>query len=313
MSQIDRSKITPEHIYLSRRKFMVGVAAVAGGALLAGCGLDGRGDAGGTTTTGAPGPVGGAGDELGNQLTTYDAVTNYNNFYEFSLDKEEVAALSAGFVTEPWTVEVGGMVEAPRKYSIDELLALYPEEERIYRMRCVEGWSMVIPWLGFPLHRLLEDVKPTAEARFVQFQSLDDPERLPGQRYRFDWPYTEGLRLDEALHDLTLLSTGLYGKRLLPQNGAPIRLVVPWKYGFKSIKSVVRIDLVREMPMSLWMAAGPNEYGFYANVNPEVDHPRWSQKTERRIGELGREDTLLFNGYDEVASLYEGMDLRENF
>ncbi|MHB8868572.1 MAG: protein-methionine-sulfoxide reductase catalytic subunit MsrP [Thermoleophilia bacterium] len=313
MSQIDRSKITPEHIYLSRRKFMVGVAAVAGGALLAGCGLDGSGNADGTATTGAPGPVGGAGDELGNQLTSYDAVTNYNNFYEFSLDKEEVAALSAGFATEPWTVEVGGMVEAPRKYSIDELLTLYPEEERIYRMRCVEGWSMVIPWLGFPLHRLLEDVKPTAEARFVQFQSLDDPERLPGQRYRFDWPYTEGLRLDEAMHDLTLLSTGLYGKRLLPQNGAPIRLVVPWKYGFKSIKSVVRIDLVSEMPVSLWMEAGPNEYGFYANVNPEVDHPRWSQKTERRIGELGREDTLLFNGYDEVASLYEGMDLRENF
>ncbi len=312
MTKIHPSEITPEHIYLSRRTFMVGVAAVAGGALLAGCGVGGE-DSGATTTSGQPGPIGAATDELGQELTSYDAVTNYNNFYEFSQDKEQVAAKAAGFVTEPWTVEVGGMVEAPRKYSIDELLALYPEEERIYRMRCVEGWSMVIPWLGFPLRRLLADVKPTAEARFVRFQSLDDPERLPGQNSGFEWPYTEGLRLDEAMHDLTILSTGLYGKRLLPQNGAPIRLVVPWKYGFKSVKSIVRIDLVSEMPVSLWMAAGPNEYGFYANVNPEVDHPRWSQKTERRIGDFGRRDTLLFNGYDEVASVYEGLDLRNNF
>ncbi|MHB0981195.1 MAG: protein-methionine-sulfoxide reductase catalytic subunit MsrP [Thermoleophilia bacterium] len=312
MTKIHPSEITPEHIYLSRRTFMVGVAAVAGGALLAGCGVGGE-DSGATTITAQPGPIGAATDELGQEVTSYEAVTNYNNFYEFSQDKEQVAAKAGGFVTEPWTVEVGGMVESPRKYSIDELLTLYPEEERVYRMRCVEGWSMVIPWLGFPLHRLLEDVKPTAEARFVRFQSLDDPERLPGQDSGFDWPYTEGLRLDEAMHDLTILSTGLYGRRLLPQNGAPIRLVVPWKYGFKSVKSIVRIDLVSEMPVSLWMAAGPNEYGFYANVNPEVDHPRWSQKTERRIGDFGRRDTLLFNGYDEVASLYEGMDLRENF
>ncbi|MBU2602536.1 MAG: protein-methionine-sulfoxide reductase catalytic subunit MsrP [Actinobacteria bacterium] len=313
MTKIDPSEITPESVYLSRRKFMVGVAALAGSALLAGCGIGGEtgetgGSTGGSGTTAAPG-----GTPTPDELTSFDAITNYNNFYEFSLDKEEVASLAADFVIEPWTVEVGGMVESPRKYSIDELLALYPEEERVYRMRCVEGWSMVIPWLGFPLRLLLDDVKPTSEARYVRFQSLDDPERLPGQRHRFAWPYVEGLRLDEAIHDLTILSTGLYGKRLLPQNGAPIRLVVPWKYGFKSIKSVVRIDLVSEMPESLWMEAGPREYGFYANVNPEVDHPRWSQKTERRIGDFGRIDTLLFNGYDEVAPLYAGMDLRENY
>ncbi|HZJ02489.1 MAG TPA: protein-methionine-sulfoxide reductase catalytic subunit MsrP, partial [Thermoleophilia bacterium] len=267
-----------------------------------------------STTVGTPGSTGAAADELGQELTSYEAVTTYNNFYEFTVDKEGVAEKAAGFVTEPWTLEVGGLVDTPRTFSMDELLTLMPEEERIYRMRCVEGWSMVIPWLGFPLRSLLEMVGPTSEARFVRFQSLDDPARLPGQKkYSYDWPYVEGLRLDEAMHDLTILSTGLYGKRLLPQNGAPIRLVVPWKYGFKSIKSVVKIELVREMPVSFWMAAGPNEYGFYANVNPEVDHPRWSQSTERRIGEFGRRDTLMFNGYDEVASLYEGMDLRENF
>ncbi len=292
---------------------MVGVAALAGGALLAGCGIGGETGETGGSTSGSGATTQPGGTPTPDDLTSFEAITNYNNFYEFSLDKEEVASLAAGFVTEPWTVEVGGMVESPGKYSIDELLALYPEEERVYRMRCVEGWSMVIPWLGFPLRLLLDDVKPTSEARYVRFQSLDDPEQLPGQRYRFAWPYVEGLRLDEAMHDLTILSTGLYGKRLLPQNGAPIRLVVPWKYGFKSIKSVVRIDLVSEMPESLWMEAGPNEYGFYANVNPEVDHPRWSQSTERRIGDFGRIDTLLFNGYDEVAPLYAGMDLRENY
>ena len=313
MTRIDPSEITPEHIFLSRRKFMAGAAAMAGAAVLAGCGLGGESD-GPTTTAGTPGSTGAATDELGQELTSYEAVTTYNNFYEFTVDKEGVAKEAAGFITEPWTLEVGGLVEAPRTFSIEELMTLMSEEERIYRMRCVEGWSMVIPWLGFPLGALLDTVRPTSEARFVRFQSIDDPERLRGQReYSFDWPYVEGLRLDEAMHDLTILSTGLYGKRLLPQNGAPIRLVVPWKYGFKSVKSIVKIELVSEMPVSFWMASAPSEYGFYANVNPEIDHPRWSQSTERRIGELSRRDTLLFNGYDEVAALYEGMDLRENF
>ncbi|MHB9150875.1 MAG: protein-methionine-sulfoxide reductase catalytic subunit MsrP [Thermoleophilia bacterium] len=316
MDRIDPSEITPEHVYLSRRTFMAGTLAVAGAALLAGCGLDGTGGFGEevSTTVGTPGSTGAPADELGQELTSYEAVTTYNNFYEFTVDKEGVAKEAAGFVTEPWTLEVGGLVDSPRTFTIEELVKLMPEQERIYRMRCVEGWSMVIPWLGFPLASLLETVSPTAEARFVRFQSIDDPERLPGQRkYSYDWPYIEGLRLAEAMHDLSILSTGLYGKRLLPQNGAPIRLVVPWKYGFKSIKSVVKLELVAEMPVTFWMSAGPNEYGFYANVNPEVDHPRWSQSTERRIGEFGRRDTLMFNGYDEVASLYEGMDLRKNF
>ena len=317
MNRIDPSEITPEHIYLSRRSFMVGVAATAGAAVLAGCGVGGdtgTSGEGASTTVGTPGSTGAATDELGQGLTSYEAVTTYNNFYEFTVDKEEVAEKAADFVSTPWTLEVGGLVDSPRTFTIADLLALLPEEERIYRMRCVEGWSMVIPWLGIPLGALLEMVGPTSEARFVRFQSIDDPEHLPGQKkYSYDWPYIEGLRLDEATHDLTLLSTGLYGKRLLPQNGAPIRLVVPWKYGFKSIKSIVKIELVREMPVSFWMASSPREYGFYANVNPTVDHPRWSQKAERRIGEFGRRDTLMFNGYDEVASLYEGMDLRKDF
>jgi len=207
------------------------------------------------------------------------------------------------------------MVNKPGTFGIEDILQKFPREERIYRLRCVEAWSMVIPWLGFPLSKLLEEVEPTSDAKYVRFETLLDPEQMPGQRDGwFEWPYVEGLRLDEAMHDLTILSTGLYGKELLPQNGAPLRLVVPWKYGFKSIKSIVRIDLVSEMPTSLWMAASPNEYGFYANVNPEVNHPRWSQASERRIGETGRRPTLMFNGYEEeVAKLYAGMDLRANY
>jgi sulfoxide reductase catalytic subunit YedY len=212
-------------------------------------------------------------------------------------------------------VAVGGLVARPGVYDMDDLRARFPAEERIYRLRCVEGWSMVIPWLGFPLSALLNEVEPTSDAQYVRFETLYDPDRMPGQRSPFfNWPYVEGLRLDEAMHDLTILSTGLYGEELLPQNGAPLRLVVPWKYGFKSIKSIVKIDLVAEMPESLWMAAAPHEYGFYANVNPKVAHPRWSQATERRIGEAGRQRTLMFNGYEEqVAGMYEGMDLEENF
>ena len=203
----------------------------------------------------------------------------------------------------------------PKTYAIEDILAKFPREERIYRLRCVEAWSMVIPWLGFPLKDLLKEVEPTGDAKYVRFETLLDPEQMPGQRSGwYSWPYVEGLRLDEAMNDLTILSTGLYGKDLLPQNGAPIRLVVPWKYGFKSIKAIVKIDLVADQPTSLWMNAAPNEYGFYSNVNPEVSHPRWSQASERRIGETGRRKTLMFNGYeDEVASLYTGMDLRANY
>jgi sulfoxide reductase catalytic subunit YedY len=209
-------------------------------------------------------------------------------------------------------VEVGGLVHRPKTFDIDDLLKI-TQEERIYRLRCVEAWSMVIPWVGFPLSKLLSEVEPMSSARYVRLETLHDPEQMPGQkRGPYRWPYVEGLRLDEALHDLTILATGLYGKGLLPQSGAPVRLVVPWKYGFKSIKSIVKIDLVEEMPVSLWMAAAPHEYGFYANVNPEVDHPRWSQATERRIGESGRMETLFLNGYaDEVAHLYQPLDRRE--
>jgi len=208
-------------------------------------------------------------------------------------------------------VEVGGLAHKPQTFAIEDILAKFPSEERIYRLRCVEAWSMVIPWLGFPLGKLIEAVEPMGDAKYVRFETLYDPEQFPGQSSGwYTWPYAEGLRLDEALNDLAILSTGLYGKELLPQSGAPLRLVVPWKYGFKSIKSIVKIELVAEQPTSLWMAAAPNEYGFYANVNPTVSHPRWSQASERRIGESGRRETLMFNGYaDEVAGLYEGMDL----
>lgn len=316
MTYIDPSEITPEQLYLSRRKFLAGAAAVAAGAALAGCGLGESKTPAPGVTAGTPGSVAAALDELGAPLTSYADVTTYNNFYEFTMDKGGVAALAKDFKTAPWTLDVGGLVAKPRTFTIEELSSLFPDEERIYRLRCVEAWSMVIPWLGFPLRKLLETVGPRPEAKYVRFEALLDPEQMPGQKgvSSFPWPYAEGLRLDEAMNDLTLLSTGLYGKRLLPQNGAPLRLVVPWKYGFKSIKSIVRIELVAERPVSFWMASGPDEYGFYANVNPDVSHPRWSQKSERRIGESERRDTLMFNGYEkEVAGLYAGMDLRKDF
>jgi sulfoxide reductase catalytic subunit YedY len=253
-------------------------------------------------------------DELGDPANTYEEITNFNNFYEFTTDKEAVARLSRNLITSPWQVQVNGLVKTPKTFDIDDLRK-FQQEERIYRMRCVEGWSMVIPWVGFPLAKLLRQIEPTSDAKYVRFESLYDPQQMPGQKGSwFNWPYVEGLRMDEAMHDLTLLATGLYGKDLLPQNGAPLRLVVPWKYGFKSIKSIVKIDLVAEEPVSLWMDAAPNEYGFYANVNPEVNHPRWSQANERRIGELGRRLTLMFNGYaEQVANLYVGMDLSRNY
>lgn len=324
MTNIKSSEITPEHIYLSRRQFMVGVGAIATTAILNGCGdtqpkapLPVEGNTTGSTTDSPPiTPHANAEtDELGDPLNSFYQITNYNNFYEFTTDKEGVARMSEGFQTDPWSIEVGGLVNKPQTFSIDDIWKKFPEEERIYRLRCVEAWSMVIPWLGFPLSALLKQVEPTSSAKYVRFETLHDPARFPGQNSRmYNWPYVEGLRLDEAMHDLTILSTGLYGKRLLPQSGAPIRLVVPWKYGFKSIKSIVRIELVEEMPLSLWMFVAPGEYGFYANVNPDVDHPRWSQASERRISEWGRRQTSPFNGYaEQVAHLYEGMDLQENF
>jgi len=241
---------------------------------------------------------------MGDKLTPFEAITNYTNYYEFTTSKEGVTRLAQNFKASPWRVEVGGLVHKPKTFDIDDLLK-FSQEERIYRLRCVEAWSMVIPWVGFPLAKLLKEVEPMSKARYVRFETLYDPEQMPGQkRGGYNWPYVEGLRMDEAMHDLTLLATGLYGKALLPQNGPPVRLVVPWKYGFKSIKSIVKIDLVEEMPVSLWMDTAPHEYGFYANVNPDVSHPRWSQATERRIGETKRRETLLFNGYaEEVAHL----------
>ena len=249
---------------------------------------------------------------INEKQTSLIDITNYNNFYEFSTDKREVAEIAQGFVSKPWTVSVEGLVNKPKTYDLDDLVKIAPVEERVYRMRCVEGWSMVIPWVGFPLAKLLKEVDPTSQAKYVAFQTLLDPKRFPNQNsYVLEWPYVEGLRLDEAMHPLTILATGLYGQSLPPQDGAPIRLVVPWKYGFKGIKSIVKIKLVAEQPPTTWNIAGPDEYGFYSNVNPYVNHPRWSQATERRIGEYGRRQTLMFNGYaDQVAYMYEGMDLR---
>ncbi|MEN8172268.1 MAG: protein-methionine-sulfoxide reductase catalytic subunit MsrP [Chloroflexota bacterium] len=318
-NNIHPREITPERDYLSRRDFLKSIGIVsASAAVLAACAeitpplpTEAAPD-----SESASGAAGGAEmDQLGAQTTDYEDVTNYNNFYEFTTDKQKVAKVAQGLNKSAWEISVGGLVENPKKYTITEMNQ-FGVEEHIHRMRCVEGWSMVIPWLGFPLNRLLADTKPTPEAKYVRFETLYDPNLFPGQSDYpwYQWPYIEGLRMDEAMHDLALISTGLYGKDLLPQNGAPIRLVVPWKYGFKSIKSIVKIDLVAEMPVSLWMAAAPNEYGFYANVNPHVDHPRWSQATERRVGEFSRRDTLMFNGYDEqVAHLYQDMDLKSNF
>ena len=254
-------------------------------------------------------------DELGDPVNTFDEITNYNNFYEFSTDKQAVAHLAQNFTTEPWTVEVYGLVNNPKIYGIDDLLKMFPQEERIYRLRCVEAWSMVIPWNGFPLASLLKEVEPTSDAKYVRFESVLDKKEMPGLKSPFyTWPYQEGLRLDEAMNDLAILATGLYGEPMPNQDGAPIRLVVPWKYGFKSIKSIVKIELVDYQPETLWNNAAPNEYGFYSNVNPNVPHPRWSQASERRIGELGRRPTLMFNGYaDQVAYLYEGMDLAKYY
>ena len=311
MNRIKESEVTPEHLFLSRRRFIIGVGALAAGTVLTACGAGGSAyNRGGSDSKPTPGAI-----QSNDPLTSYDAATGYNNFYEFSLEKDDVADLARRFKTTPWTFTVGGLLGKPRTYCIEYLLKSFAQEERIYRFRCVEGWSMVIPWIGFSLAKLLREVEPLPAAKYVRLETLLDPQQMPGQMDDiFDWPYAEGLRLDEAMHDLTMLATGLYGKPSPPQNGAPIRLVVPWKYGFKSIKSIVKIDLVEEMPISFWMAGAPDEYGFYANVNPDVPHPRWSQSSERRIGEISRRRTLPFNGYaDQVAHLYSGMDLRKFF
>lgn len=309
MVKIASFEITPEHIYYSRRRFLAGLGTLVAGTLFfSAC----RG-AGGSPPPG--GQEGSAAPELTDEPTSYENITNYNNFYEFSLSKTGIGELARNFKTSPWTVQVGGLVSQLQTFDVDDLLRKFPPEERIYRMRCVEAWSMVIPWLGFPLGKLLREVEPLSQAKFVRFETLYDPEEMPGQKVKvLDWPYVEGLKMDEAMHDLTILASGIYGKPLLPQNGAPLRLVVPWKYGFKSIKSIVKISLTEEMPLTSWPEASPQEYGFYANVNPDVPHPRWSQSSERRIGELTRRPTLLFNGYaEEVASLYQSMDLRKFF
>ena len=309
------SEITPEHLYLSRREFLKSVGMLTAGSLLVSAcksedGLSKEPELNSSLTPQTRSSM----DELGDPLNSYEDITNYSNYYEFSTDKTSVAGLAQDLIISPWTVAVGGLVHFPRTYDLDDLMK-FTLAERIYRLRCVEGWSMVIPWTGFPLAAMLKEVEPTSDAKYVLFETIYDPEQMPGQNSSwYQWPYVEGLRLDEAMHDLTILATGLYGKPLLPQSGAPVRLVVPWKYGFKNIKSIVKIDLVAEQPTSLWMATAPHEYGFYANVNPEVPHPRWSQATERRIGELSRRPTLLFNGYEEeVAALYEGMNLSVNF
>jgi sulfoxide reductase catalytic subunit YedY len=303
--KLPSSEITPQEVYHRRREFM---RLAAGGALAAAM----------------PGGLF-AGEKLPNlakstytlddKLTPFEDVTHYNNFYEFGTRKELPAQTAGSLKTRPWTVAVEGEVRKPKIWDIDALLKLAPLEERVYRMRCVEAWSMVIPWVGFPLAELIKRAEPTSKAKFVEFTTLNDPEQMPGVRSQvLDWPYREGLRMDEAMHPLAILAVGLYGEVLPNQNGAPIRLVVPWKYGFKNAKSIVRIRFVEQMPMTSWMKAGPDEYGFFANVNPAVDHPRWSQAKERRIGEFLKRPSLPFNGYaDQVGSLYTGMDLQKFF
>jgi len=296
---IPSSEITPYEVYLNRRRFIEAMAVGATSLLL-------PAGAAACTTEEA---------QEQDELTPYDDVTTYNNFYEFGTGKEDPSKNAHTLRTRPWSVAVEGHVRKPAVYQLEDFLKPYAMEDRTYRLRCVEAWSMVIPWRGFPLRKLIDAVQPTAQAKYVEFTTLLDPEQMPYQRRPIlHWPYIEGLRLDEAMHPLTLLVTGLYGKDLPNQNGAPLRLVVPWKYGFKSIKSIVKIRFVEQQPLTAWNRSAPNEYGFYSNVNPNVDHPRWSQARERRIGEFRKRPTLMFNGYaDQVASLYRGMDLRKYY
>jgi sulfoxide reductase catalytic subunit YedY len=301
---IPSSEITDESLYWSRREFLqaagIGVAAVGG--FIPFANTLGTGDR-------RPGSV------RDDKLTPYEDITAYNNYYEFGSGKDDPSRNAGGLKTRPWKIEVAGEVKRPATYDLDDFLKPFTPVERVYRLRCVEAWSMVIPWLGIPLKDIIDRLEPTSKAQFVEFTTLYDPKQMPGQRSQIlEWPYVEGLRMDEARHPLTLIVTGLYGKPVPNQNGAPLRLIVPWKYGFKGGKSLVKIRFTEQPPMTTWNIAAPNEYGFYANVNPEVDHPRWSQARERRVGEFFKRKTLMFNGYaDQVASLYAGMDLRKNF
>ena len=307
------SDITDERLYLDRRTFLAGGAAAALGLVV-------PEPAAAKAPAGAPLKAArNAAFSVNETITKVEDATTYNNFYEFGLDKDDPARHAHTLKTRPWTLKVEGLVHKPKTYDIDELLKMFPLEERVYSLRCVEAWSMIIPWIGFPLAALLKQVEPMGNAKYVEFVTLHDPQQMPGQKGGFfggglEWPYVEGLRLDEAQHPLTLMTVGMYGQVLPNQNGAPIRLVVPWKYGFKSIKSIVRLRVLADQPKTAWNKAAPQEYGFYSNVNPDVSHPRWSQATERRIGEFRRRKTLMFNGYaDQVGSLYAGMDLKKNY
>ncbi|MGD9346043.1 MAG: protein-methionine-sulfoxide reductase catalytic subunit MsrP [Candidatus Aminicenantes bacterium] len=308
---IKYSEVTDKKLYMDRRQFIAGSTSLAASGLFSVHSYPQK-----ESLRGQKLPVAKKGAyAVDEKLTPYDEATTYTNFYEFSTGKRSVQRLSRDFRTRPWSLSVEGLVEEKKNFDIDELIGMFPLEERIYRWRCVEAWSMVIPWVGFPLAEFVKKCSPTSKARFVQFETVYAPEQMPGQRTRvLDWPYTEGLRLDEANHPLALVAVGLYGEVLPNQNGAPIRIVIPWKYGFKSGKSIVKIRFVEKMPKTSWRKANPREYGFYANVNPDVRHPRWSQAKERRIGEEGRRPTLMFNGYaDEVGHLYSGMDLKKNY
>jgi sulfoxide reductase catalytic subunit YedY len=313
-SDIRSSEITPKSVYVNRRQFIAG-AALAGAAAAAGFGF---------RELGSPSLVAGANTRIDGlqkspfstteKQTPYKDVTNYNNFYEFSTDKYEPAGLAKNFKTRPWTVTIDGLVSKKQQLDVDAIMKMATPEERIYRHRCVEGWSIVVPWVGFSLSELIKRAEPLGKAKFVEFTTLLDPKQMPGQRVPvLRWPYVEGLRMDEAMHPLALLCFGMYGEVLPNQDGAPLRIIVPWKYGFKSAKSIVRIRFTDSQPLNTWQESAPNEYGFYSNVNPHVDHPRWSQGTERRLGDFLKRPTLMFNGYDQVASLYSGMDLKKNF
>jgi sulfoxide reductase catalytic subunit YedY len=312
---IQSSEITPRSLYLNRRKFLAG-AAITGVAVAAGAGL--RQFIYPTTVAQAGNKIDGIQKSpfsTTETITPEKDVTHYNNYYEFSTQKEEPADLAKNFRTRPWKVKIDGLVDKKQELDVDTIIKMAPPEERIYRHRCVEGWSIVVPWVGFSLSELIKRVNPQSKAKFVEFTTLLDPNQMPGQRRAvLDWPYVEGLRMDEAMHPLALLCFGMYGQDLPNQDGAPLRIVLPWKYGFKSAKAIVHIRFTDRQPLNTWNVSAPSEYGFYSNVNPTVDHPRWSQAKERRLGEFFKRPTLMFNGYaDQVASLYSGMDLKKNF
>ena len=314
-SDIPSSEITPERLYSNRREFIKAASSALGTAavisILPGCM---NSSASGTAQNKAKGPY-----DTDEKQTPYEDIISYNNYYEFGIDKSDPIKYSKNFKTKPWTVSVEGMVKKPATYTLEDLTKGFAMEDRVYRMRCVEAWSMVIPWMGFPLAELVKRLEPTPSAKYVEFKTILDPSQMPGQKPSIfggglHWPYTEGLRLDEAMNPLAFIAMGIYGKSLPNQDGAPLRLVTPWKYGFKGVKAIVKIRFTDKQPLTAWMEASPQEYGFYANVNPQVDHPRWSQASERRIGEFYKRRTLMFNGYaEQVAQLYSGLDLRKNF